>query len=177
MRILRRNCGTREEASLAMATGQSSGETQDSMDDTEIRERLAQLSFMLDCRRAATDIVEAFVQLGEQFSAADGTLLLREGDVRGTLGFILIEGRVNVVRTEQTAVRVDAPALLGEMQQFSISGSRSASVVTDGACTLIRFDWPQFYSTLEVKLRPLDFQQVKDAIRRHSWNHALGFED
>lgn len=149
----------------------------ESMDEATVRKCLNGLSFIPDCRRAADDVVDAFVELGEVSDVPDETLLLREGDVRGTAGFVLLEGELSVIRSEYDPVSLKAPALIGEMQQFSISGSRSASVLTVGACTLLRFDWPEFYATLELRLRPLDFQMVKDAIRRFSSNHALGSDE
>lgn len=146
----------------------------ESMDEAAVRARLGRLTFLLDCDRAAGDVIDAFVELSEAVEAPDETLLLREGDVRGTQGFVLLDGRVRVIKSEHDPVTLEAPALIGEMQQFSISGSRSASVMTDGTCKLLRFDWPVFYATLEGRVRPLDYQQVKDAIRRCSWNHAIG---
>lgn len=153
------------------------GASSEAMDEATVRERLRGLSFMLDCRRSAEEVVGAFVELGEVLDAPDESLLLREGDVRGTFGLVLLEGRVSVIKTEREPVVVDAPALMGEMQQFSISGSRSASVLTEGPCVVLRFDWPAFYAALQERLRPLDFQQVKDAIRRYSWNHALDSDE
>lgn len=145
----------------------------DSLDEAQVRPRLSALSFMRDCGRAADAVTDAFVSLSEIVEVEDDHLLLREGDVRGTEGYVLLEGRVSVIRSGREPIPVAAPALLGEMQQFSISGSRSASVLTEGACTLLLFDWPAFYAQLEANLRPLDYQRVKDAIRRYSWNHVL----
>lgn len=146
----------------------------ESIDEAAVRKRLGQLSFLLDCRRAAAEVIDVLVDLSEGMEASSEMLLLREGDVRGTEGYVLLDGRVQVIKSEHEPVTLEAPALIGEMQQFSISGSRSASVMTDGVCKLLRFDWPAFYVTLEGRVRPLDFQQVKDAIRRCSWNHAIG---
>ena len=147
------------------------------MDESKIRDRLRQLTFILDCRRAGDAVIDAILELAERIDVSDETLLLREGDVRGTFGFVLLDGRVSVIKSEREPVVVDSPALIGEMQQFSISGSRSASVLTLGSCMLLRFDWPTLYATLEERLRELDFQQVKDAVRRSSWNHATNFDD
>lgn len=144
--------------------------------DAVLKERIGRLSVVTDARRAGGEMVEVLVELGETFEAPGDHVLLREGDVRGTTGYVLLEGCVAILKSGREPVPVDAPALLGEMQQFSISGSRSASVTTQGACTLLRFDWPAFYRVLEARLRPLDFQAVKDAIRRHSSNNAFDLD-
>ncbi len=147
------------------------------MDDEQIKQQIAGLSILSKCGKASGAVIELFMEIGETVDVPDETLLLREGDVRGTQGFVLTDGAVQVIKSERVPVKLEAPALIGEMQQFSVSGSRSASVMADGPCRVLRFDWLVFYQALEGKLRPFDLQMVRDAIRRYSWGNMMDSED
>ena len=124
------------------------------MDDASIHAALDQLPLlqgMPDDVRA--EIARVLVAVSEVMDVDVGKGLIQEGALGGTTGYVLLTGAVEVERAGAAPVRVAAPVLLGEMQQFNPQAFRTATVTATEPGKALRFRWPQFYAHARLTLR------------------------
>ncbi len=140
------------------------------MDKAQAREQVLQmplLSAMGDGSRGqAADILLA---ISEELELAHGDLLMHEGALGGMAGYILLEGAVVVAREGASPITLDAPALVGEMQQFNPQAQRTATVTAKGPGMALKFIWQQLYTQAREQLAEAEQALLIDGIERCVW--------
>jgi len=86
-------------------------------------------------------IARLFLAVGQPSNLSNGDILLRQGGLGGDVGFVLLEGSVEVEKEGEKAVPVCSPALLGEMHQLNPRAQRTATVRAQGHTTVLQFSW------------------------------------
>lgn len=99
-------------------------------------------------------------------------VLMREGEIGGSSGFILASGKVRVCREGASPVLVEAPAILGEMHQFNPHGLRTATVQADGPAEVLRFTWLDFYRRARTGLAPEEESAIIDMLEHSAWDRS-----
>lgn len=78
------------------------------------------------------------------YALAKGEVLYEIGAEGGNSGAILVKGTMKVDVGKDKSIRVHAPDLLGEMQQLSGSGERTATVSAMEDSIVLEFTWHDF---------------------------------
>ena len=145
------------------------------MTDPAVSASVAGLSFMLGLpptiRHPST---AAFVAVSSVETVEAQVRLLSEGDRESDKGVILLSGEVMVEKTDTPRSTVSAPALFGEMVQFSTKSERWADVTTTQKSEVLLFSWARFYAHLHEHLSDDLCEEFRQALRQYSWMHFLG---
>lgn len=145
------------------------------MTDSAISARIAGLSFMLGLPPAITHpSTAAFVAAASAETVEAHVRLMNEGDKESDKGVILLSGEVLVEKSDGTSTTASAPALFGEMVQFSTKSERWADVTTTQKSEVLVFSWTGFYEDLHKRLNENQFEEFRQALRQYSWMHFLG---
>jgi hypothetical protein len=104
--------------------------------------------------------------VGEQAAVAQGEALLHEGHLGENLGYVLVEGAVTVEKAGTPPVRLNAPALFGEIQQFNPRAQRTATVRAVTPVVVIRFSWDSLYTRAKETLSEDEQHLLMDALER-----------
>lgn len=146
----------------------------------QLEDQVKRLSVLLELADPLRERVAATLLRISTFSNMEpGDVLYTEGDARAGDGFVLLQGEVTVRKSDGFEARVQAPALLGEMQQFHLEDEekRFASVIAGQNVAVLHFDWQGFYTALEADISPDDQAHVRDALRNQAWMHYLEIDD
>ncbi len=146
----------------------------------QLEDQVKRLSVLLELADPLRERVAATLLRISTFSNMEpGDVLYTEGDARAGDGFVLLQGEVTVRKSDGFEARVQAPALLGEMQQFHLEDEekRFASVIAGQNVAVLHFDWQTFYQALETDISPDDQAHVRDALRNQAWMHYLEIDD
>lgn len=111
-------------------------------------------------------IARLFLAVGQPATLSKGDILLRQGGLGGDVGFILLEGSVEVEKEGEKAVAVCSPALLGEMHQLNPRAQRTATVRAKGDATVLQFSWQEFYTRAKDTLAPEERLMLAESIER-----------
>ncbi len=144
-------------------------------------DRIKDLSVLLELPDHLRDRVAATLLRVSTFSNLDPeTTLYEEGDRSSNDGYVLLNGEVTVRKSDGFATTVQAPALLGEMQQFHLEDDwrRIATVIAGENVSVLYFDWSAFYDALvEGDLTADEVAFVRDVLRSQAWMHYLEIDD
>jgi len=142
------------------------------MNPKENRELVLKLRFMAVLPEGLKNkVADTLLAISKPRSVPKGGAWIREGEVTKNKGYILLAGRVGIRKSNAPEAVCEAPELLGEIMQFSEAGARTATVVTLEDCTVLRFMWDDFWSTIESKVSPKEQIDVKQAIESLAWQH------
>lgn len=92
-------------------------------------------------REVLADIVS---DIGTERTLQAGEILYEKDAEDPITGAVLIDGALEASADGEKAVEVDAPELVGEMQQFDPYGRRTATVRAKESVTIIEFAWHDF---------------------------------
>src|SRR3972149_4304507 len=144
------------------------------METAQVRENIRKLRFMpdlpVDLREKLIDIL---LRISAPRSLPTATVFIREGEHIDERGYILLEGAVLVEKTEHPDMTCEAPELIGEMQQFNPSHTRTASVTTSMPSTVLRFQWDEFWNAVRQELTPQEVDTVRETLEIHAWEHFI----
>lgn len=126
--------------------------------------QLPLLRFVPDGMRGR--IAQLFAGVSSTIVTTPGEALVRRGELGGDTGYVLLDGAAEVVRDEGAPIRVEAPALIGEMYQFNPHAERTATVRAVEAGRALKFSWQAFYSQAKATLPEPDQGQLMGAIER-----------
>ena len=115
----------------------------ESSEDISSLEAIPLLREMPD--NARRQLIEMLLGTSEIAELEDGSALFHQGDLGGDAGFVLLSGTVRVEREGFPSVTMDAPAILGEIQQFNPRAQRTATVLAKGFVRTLRFSWQALY--------------------------------
>lgn len=111
-------------------------------------------------------IAQLFAGVSKVVATAPGDALVRRGELGGDTGYVLLDGAAEVIRDEGPPIRVDSPALLGEMYQFNPHAERTATVRALEAGRALKFSWQAFYGQAKAALPDEERGQLMGAIER-----------
>jgi len=114
-------------------------------------------------------IAELFLGVSRVLDLEAGDILIQEGALGGTAGYILVHGQVSVERRGAPEVRLDSPALLGEMQQFNPQEQRTATVTAENNGVALKFGWLDLYARAKEALSEDEQHLLLAAIERCVW--------
>ncbi len=142
------------------------------METTMVRSNLNNLRFMpnltTDLREKLIDIL---LRISAQRSVAKGTDFIHEEEHVDNKGYILLEGAILVRKLEHQDIKCDAPELIGEMQQFNPTQTRTATLITSMPSTMLRFQWNEFWSEAQQELTPAEVESVRKTLETYAWEH------
>lgn len=132
--------------------------------------RLAELPLLKDMPDHSKErIANVFLSVSETVTLADREVLLREGDLGGDFGFVLVQGKAEIHKEGAATIDLHAPSLLGEMQQFNPQAFRTATVRAKGQTIALKFLWQELYSQAEEDLHPVEQTMLMDSIEHMVW--------
>ncbi len=142
------------------------------MDSDQVRENIRKLRFMPDL---SVDLREKFIDILLRISALrslpKGTDFIHEEEHIDNKGYILLEGAILVRKAEHQDMKCDAPELIGEMQQFNPTHTRTATLITSMPSTVLRFQWDEFWNAAKQELTPPEVDTVRQTLETHAWEH------
>lgn len=127
-------------------------------------ERLPLLRYVSEALRPR--VAEALLDISREVVLERGDILMRQGEIGGETGFVLVEGEVNVERGDDRPLVVPGPALLGEMYQFNPHAQRTATVRAQTGAIAVRFSWPGFYKEAKARFSDAEQAEIVDALER-----------
>jgi hypothetical protein len=134
-------------------------------------DKLLKLQLVADLPDAAKKhTCKVFLEVGEYWDLEDGETLLHEGHLAFETGYVLLDGTVEILRQDGGPIEISGPALLGEMSQFQIGDSRTATVRAKGDATALQFSWVEFYGQLEADLPEAEHKLVMSSMERLVWS-------
>jgi CRP-like cAMP-binding protein len=142
----------------------------------QLEDQVKRLSVLLELPDRLHDQAAAALLRVSTFQNIDpGDVLFAEGAKKPNDGYVLLQGDVQIQRSDGFTTTATAPALIGEMQQFQLEneGRRSASVIAGQNTSVLHFDWPAFYNALENVISAEEMELVRHAFRCQAWMHYL----
>ncbi|NIA15045.1 MAG: cyclic nucleotide-binding domain-containing protein [Nitrospiraceae bacterium] len=140
------------------------------MEPSELRQVLARLPLIAGMpKETQASVADLFAGLGESMTLTNGDVLLHEGDLGSDLGYVLLSGKVRINRDEAPELEVNAPALLGEMNQLNPRAHRTATVSAAGPGEALKFSWQNLYWQSKAVLDPAGQSALMDGIERRVW--------
>jgi CRP-like cAMP-binding protein len=146
----------------------------------QLEDQVKRLSVLLELAEPLRERVAATLLRVSTFSNVEpGDRLYTEGDEKSGDGYVLLQGDVSVQKLDGFEANVQAPALVGEMQQFHLEDEekRFASVIAGQNVAVLHFDWQTFYDALAPGISPDDMASVREALRNQAWMHYLEIDD
>jgi hypothetical protein len=95
--------------------------------------------------------------------------LLHQGWLGGDVGFILLQGDVEINKEGTNPLAVSAPALLGEMHQFNPLALRTATVLVKDNAKVLKFVWRELYAQARQRLTEVEQSMLMEGIERSVW--------
>jgi hypothetical protein len=145
-----------------------------------MEDRVKDLSVLLELPDLLRNRVATTLLRVSTFSNLDsGTALYKEGDRSTDDGYVLLNGDVAINRSDGFATTLQAPAILGEMQQFHLANNacRIATVIAGRDVSVLHFAWDDLYNTLAGELTHDELNLVRDVLRSQAWMHYLEIDD
>lgn len=102
----------------------------------------------------------------QHVTLADNQKLFAQDDLCGATGFVLVDGAIQLARTNYPPRIESAPAIIGVMPRFDHTLKWSATATAKGDAQLLRFSWQEFMVTLARRLTQEEsdqFAKVLDA--------------
>ncbi len=118
---------------------------------------------------AREKIANLMVGLATSVELEAGDVLIQEGALGGTAGYILVQGQVSVERSGASPLSLPAPSLLGEMQQFNPVAQRTATVTAENDAVALKFTWPALYARAKETLSEEEQHLLLAAIEHCVW--------
>ena len=128
---------------------------------------LVALSLLKDMPDAARQrVAELIMETANEVELADGAALFHQGDLGSDAGFALLRGTVRIEREGLPPVTTNAPAILGEIQQFNPRAQRTATVRAAGPVKALRFTWQALYEKAREAFTPEEQHRLMDALEK-----------
>ncbi|MBI2432896.1 MAG: cyclic nucleotide-binding domain-containing protein [Candidatus Hydrogenedentes bacterium] len=139
---------------------------------SEIRARIMQIHFLNNLPEdIRLRVAMLFLGIGHEMTATDGHIIFREGEPDNDLAFVLLDGRVQVEKTEAPAISAPAPDVLGELIKFNPIPRRSATVIAEGEAKLLKFAWDDFFVSAQKMFTADELTLLRQALEDIAWEH------
>lgn len=134
-----------------MATTRRGKKIQSTADPSQYHDVVSGIPMLKDLddktRHAVCDILLAATKA---YTLEEGDTLYEKGAVDENTGAVLVEGSMAVEPASGNPIRVEAPELLGEMQQMSETGQRTATVTAKTKSVVLEFSWHDFVYVVNI---------------------------
>lgn len=115
-----------------------------------------------------------FLWVSEAGKMQKGEHLFEEGRHDENLGCLLLDGAVIIRKGDHDPITVEAPTLLGEMQQLTPDQARTATVELATAGLVLKFEWHEFVALALSYFTKTEQATLKDVITRSA---SLRFQE
>lgn len=115
--------------------------------------------------------------LGEVREVADAKMIFVEGDDSSLEGCVLLDGVATVERAGKDSIRIEAPALLGEMSQLRPTTERTATVISDGTSWVLSFSWAHLVELASALFTREEQLTLRDTIRKLAESRGLANDE
>jgi hypothetical protein len=113
-------------------------------------------------------VSEILLKIAKPVVAVKGKLIYAEGAEDPGTGALLVEGSLELRVGTREPFRLEAPDLLGEMQQFDQYGQRTATVTAAEDSVVLKFAWEDFVGVCFSVLSKEQQTEVKDVLAKHA---------
>ena len=118
---------------------------QSTADPGQYEDMVSQIAMLQELDAATRGLVcQILLSSTKAYTLAKGEVLYEMGAEDENTGAILVKGAMKVEVENDESIRVRAPELLGEMQQLSESGQRTATVSATEESVVLEFAWHDF---------------------------------
>ncbi|MBI2431728.1 MAG: cyclic nucleotide-binding domain-containing protein [Candidatus Hydrogenedentes bacterium] len=117
-------------------------------------------------------LARLLARLSEAMECGPDDVIIREGEIGGASGYILLDGSVQVAREGKPPVQVRAPALFGEMHQFNPHAARTATIATVDRARLLVFPWRDLYEESREIFTEGEQQLLLEGLERLVWQRV-----
>lgn len=122
-------------------------------------------------RNTAVDLI---LWMGEWRAAPANKTWCKAGWEADNMGYILLKGRVEVVRDGIGRRICHAPYLLGEMLQFHPKQVRTATITSVEDCLVLQFSWDDFWKAIAARCDKDESAALQKAVERYAQEHFRG---
>ena len=109
--------------------------------------------------------------LVQRVALEDGARLVVQGELCGSTGYLLVNGKVRITERHQPPRILSAPNMIGVMPRFQADLQWSATCAAEGDAEFLKVPWQDFMATLERRLSADELQQF---IRNVESNQSAG---
>lgn len=109
--------------------------------------------------------VDLVLEVAQPDEVRAGEVLFRIGEKNMDEGVFFLEGAVKVTRASGQTLFFEAPDVLGEVQLFSPSAERTATVEMAYSGTLLRFSWKELGAAAKKVLNETELSTLREAIK------------
>ncbi len=109
--------------------------------------------------------VDAVLEVAQSDDVRAGEALFRIGEKNTDEGVFLLEGAVKVTRASGQTFFYEAPDVLGEVQLFSPSAERTATVEMAYSGTVLRFSWKELGAAAKEIFNEQELSTLREAIK------------
>ncbi|MCH7960420.1 MAG: Crp/Fnr family transcriptional regulator [Candidatus Hydrogenedentes bacterium] len=118
---------------------------QSTADPGQYEDMVSQIAMLQELDAAMRGLVcQILLSSTKAYTLAKGEVLYELGAEDENTGAILVKGAMKIDVEKGSSIRVRAPELLGEMQQLSESGQRTATVSATEESVVLEFAWHDF---------------------------------
>ena len=117
-------------------------------------------------------LADILVNISETRVLTKGEQLYAEGAIDDNTGALLVDGGLIVAFGTKTPIFLEAPEMVGEMQQFNKYGTRTATVCARASATVLEFAWHDFVARIQDRpdINHADHTQIRDAFTKFAGN-------
>ena len=115
-------------------------------------------------------VAQVFLDVSEEIDLDDGEPLMQEGYMAFESGYVLVRGSAEVEKEGRVLSEVSAPTLLGEMSQFKLGDTRTATVRAKGEAVALGFRWDDLYERAKQTLAQEEHAMLLNAIEQLVWD-------
>lgn len=135
-----------------------------------IRERIQKCSLVSSLPSAMRQrFVMLLLNIAETQSVSRRHVLFEIGDKNTNTGCVILEGMVKVKTESGESKHIEAPDILGEVQLFTPSGKRTATVEVVIGGSVLLFSWKKLGAAAKAEFNDEEMGKLKEAITKSAW--------
>lgn len=154
-----------------MTTTRRGKKLQTTADPSKYHDAVNRIPMLKDLDQQTRDAVcDVLLASTKAYTLDEGDVLYEKGAEDEHTGAILVEGTMWVSPNSKDRLEVKAPQLLGEMQQLSETGQRTATVTAKEKSVVLEFSWHDFVYVVSSNgtLSPEQQIAVKNVLVKHA---------
>lgn len=133
------------------------------------KEKISQMPVISEFTQPLRDhVADIIVDIANTRVLKKGEQLYAEGAIDDNTGAVLIDGGLIVAFGTHDPIMLDAPDIVGEMQQFNKYGTRTATVCARQSATILEFKWHDFVSRVQERadINHADHARIRDTFTK-----------
>ncbi len=121
--------------------------------------------------------VMALLGVSEMREVSREEHLILKGDEETDVGFLILQGSVEIKRDEAGGPFVNAPDVVGEMHLFTPKGRRTATVVVSIGGWVLEFEWKRLGAAARELYSDEELKLLKQSMVEYAWKRDPGLFD